>query len=114
LSFWSRVSYSRLERKTKVGSLTNWNAREYKLAQGVPMKDPCEVLQQKEADLARVRNEIGSLRLVAPLLSDEVTSDELTKKPTSAEKPLEADSEATGTEGQFSSIPAARPSFWKS
>lgn len=78
------------------------------------MKHPYEVLQQKEADLARVRNEIDSLRLVAPLLSDEVTSDELTKKPAATEQPLDADSEATGTEGQFSSIPAARPSFWKS
>ena len=33
------------------------------------MKDAYEVLQQKEADLARVRHEIGSLQVVAPLLS---------------------------------------------
>jgi hypothetical protein len=44
------------------------------------MKDAYEVLQQKEADLARVRHEIESLQVVASLLSDDLTSDELTKK----------------------------------
>jgi hypothetical protein len=37
--------------------------------QGMPMKDAYEVLQQKEADLARVRHEIESLQVVASLLS---------------------------------------------
>jgi hypothetical protein len=35
------------------------------------MKDPKQVLQQKEAELARVRKEIDSLNTVAPLLADD-------------------------------------------
>ena len=78
------------------------------------MKDAYNVLQQKEADLARVRHEIESLQVVAPLLSDGLTSDELTKKrDSSAVKMLDRGpgSEATGTDG--SSIAVSRPSFWK-
>jgi len=70
------------------------------------MKHPYEVLQQKEVQLARVRREIESLRLVATLLSDG-SSEDLTKKPVSADKPLLKDSEATGTGGLFSSISAS-------
>jgi len=77
------------------------------------VKDVYQVLEQKEADLARVRREIEILQVVASLLPDDATV-ELMKKPTSVEKPLDADSEATGTDGLLSSIPAARPSFWKS
>ena len=79
------------------------------------MKDAYEVLQQKEADLARVRHEIESLQVVASLLSDDLTSNQLTKKESSAEKTLDRGrgSEATGTDGLFSSIPVSRPSFWK-
>jgi hypothetical protein len=44
------------------------------------MKNAYEVLHQKETDLARVRHEIASLQIVAPLLSDELPSEELTKK----------------------------------
>jgi len=44
------------------------------------MRNAYEVLHQKETDLARVRREIESLRIVAPLLSDELLSEELTKK----------------------------------
>jgi hypothetical protein len=36
------------------------------------MKDVYEVLQQKEADVASVRHEIQSLKLVSSLLSDEL------------------------------------------
>jgi hypothetical protein len=35
------------------------------------MKDPTQVLQQKEAELARVRKEIDCLSTVAPLLADD-------------------------------------------
>jgi len=35
------------------------------------MKDPNQVLRQKEAELARVRREIDSLNTVAPLLTDD-------------------------------------------
>jgi len=82
----------------------------------MPMKDAYDVLQQKEADLARVRHEIESLQIVASLLSDDLTSNQLTKKKeSSAEKTLDRGpgSEATGTDGLFSSIPVLRPSFWK-
>jgi len=79
------------------------------------MKNPCEVLEQKETDLARVRHEIESLRIVAPLLSDELPSEELTKKrASSGEDTLDSGSEkAAGTDGLFSSMnPAPRPRFW--
>jgi len=41
------------------------------------MKNAYAVLEQKETDLARVRQEIESLRTVAPLLSDQLSSEEL-------------------------------------
>ena len=46
------------------------------------MKDAYELLQQKEAELARVRKEIESLKIVAPLLSDGRNSDDLAQTPT--------------------------------
>jgi hypothetical protein len=74
-------------------------------------------LQQKETDLAYVRKEIESLQLVAPLLSDELPSDELTRKPASSaqETPDHSHvSEATGTDDLFSSVNAnPRPTFWE-
>ena len=82
------------------------------------MKNAYEVLEQKETNLARVRHEIESLRIVAALLSDELPSEELTKKRArsaeEAEEALDSGSEkATGTDGLFSSIdPAPRPRFW--
>jgi hypothetical protein len=79
------------------------------------MKNAYEVLEQKESDIARVRHEIGCLRIVAALLSDELPSEELTKKgASSAEETLDSGSEkATGTDGLFSSMnPAPRPGFW--
>lgn len=79
------------------------------------MKNAYEILGQKETDLARVRREIESLRIVAPLLSDELPSEELTKKrASSAEETLDSGSEkATGTDGLFSSMNhAPRPGFW--
>jgi len=42
------------------------------------MKDPFEVLRQKEADLVRVQQEVESLRIVAPLLSEESSEPEPT------------------------------------
>ncbi len=78
------------------------------------MKSAYEVLEQKETDLARVRHEIESLRIVAPLLSDELPSEELTKKRASAaEETLDCVEKATGTDGLFPSMnPARRPGFW--
>jgi hypothetical protein len=79
------------------------------------MNNAYEVLYKKETDLARVRHEIESLRIVASLLSDELPSEELTKKRArSAEETLDPGSEkATGTDDLFSSMnPVRRPSFW--
>ena len=79
------------------------------------MKNAYEVLEQKEIDVARVRQEIESLRIVASLLSDEEPSEELTKnRASSGEETLDFGSEkATGTDGLFSSInPAPRPRLW--
>jgi hypothetical protein len=80
--------------------------------------DAGELLRQKEADVARVRHEIESLKIVAPLLSEEAAFDELTKTPadSGAEEARESDdrSKATGTDGLFASVIAnPRPAFWK-
>jgi hypothetical protein len=81
------------------------------------LKDPFELLQQKEAGVARVRQEIESLQIVAPLLSEEFPSGELADKAeSSAEETLDGldNSEATGTDGMFSSFSAnSRPKLWR-
>jgi hypothetical protein len=79
------------------------------------MKDPNRVLQQKEADLNRVRKEIESLNIVAPLLVYEdrtppddrgQTSEESKKKPSAS-----ASLEATGIDSQLSSVSPSGSSF---
>jgi hypothetical protein len=40
------------------------------------MKDAFDVLRQKEADLARVQREVESLRIVAPLVSEDSSEPE--------------------------------------
>jgi hypothetical protein len=62
------------------------------------MKDADAVLEQKEADLARVRQEIESLKIVASLLEK---TDVL------------PDLEATGTSGPISPVATTRSSLWK-
>ena len=62
------------------------------------MKDAYAVLEEKETDLARVRLEIESLRIVASLLEK---TDDL------------PDLEATGTDGLISSVATTRSSLWK-
>lgn len=78
------------------------------------MKNAYELLEQKEADLARVRREIESLRVVSTLLSDNdpAESDPTRKRDSSAEKTLDPqpESQATGTDG-ISSAPSKR-NFW--
>jgi len=62
------------------------------------LDDLRELLRQREADVACVRHEIESLKIVAPLLSEEPASEELT--------------EATGTDGPFTSgIASPRPTL---
>ncbi len=78
------------------------------------MKDAYEVLYRKEADVARVRREIESLTMVAPLLAEDNLSffqpeSELEgqdKKPAQKAVPPKA----TGTSGQASFAPRSR--FW--
>ena len=62
------------------------------------MKDAYAVLEEKEADLARVRQEIESLKIVASLLEK---TDDLPNL------------EATGTARLFSSVATTRSSLWK-
>ena len=90
------------------------------------MKDAYEVLTQKEADLSRVRNEIESLRTVAPLLVDDLNSNDSdqmhlisAKKKSdqmhliSAEKTDEiSDSVGTDTDGPPSSVAISHAAFW--
>jgi len=84
------------------------------------MKDAYEVLYQKEADLARVHEEIESLKVVASLLAEELAFDNPSqsldgqnKKPSSSAEMAtssQPNSEATGTLGAFSV--GRRPRFW--
>ena len=84
------------------------------------MKDAHELLQQKQADLDRVRKEIDSLNIVARLLSEDGTSNHPIKKPNeSSTSPLGdtisrlSDSAATNVDGLFSSL-ETRSGFWDS
>ena len=81
------------------------------------LKDAFELLQEKEAGVARVRQEIEGLKIVAPLLSNELPSDEPSNKAaSSAEETVDSSlgSEATGTDGMFSSFSAnSRPKLWR-
>ncbi len=80
------------------------------------MKDPNELLREKEEELARIRHEIESLQVAASLLSEEGPAEEPAKKKESAaEETVErgASSEATGTDGLFSSAAPSHSSFWK-
>jgi hypothetical protein len=84
------------------------------------MQDVYEVLQQRQAELARVRKEIECLNIVAVLLSDGRASDDAAA-PNSAESPASpltdtisrlSDSAATNVDNLFSSA-ATRSSLWR-
>ena len=90
------------------------------------MKNAAEVLRQKEEDLARVRHEIESLKIVAALLADHEpgaqdfnpATDEPEGEPLSNPESLpnteeEMDNDAaTGTHGLFSSFSEQLPKRW--
>jgi hypothetical protein len=80
-------------------------------------KDAFELLQRKEACVTRVRREIESLQIVAPLLSEELAPHAVTSKAAnSAEETSDGIhiSEATGTDCMFSSFSAnSRPNLWR-
>jgi hypothetical protein len=77
------------------------------------MRDANELLKQKEAELDRVRHEVESLRLAADLLAEK-TMDHHENNHSSVERELDQSaSEATGTDGMFSSATPSRPRFWR-
>jgi hypothetical protein len=90
------------------------------------MKDAYDILKQKEADLARVRHEVESLRIVGPLLDDldshqsdktdliseEKTEDHLIDDLLNIVRDEHPDLKATGTDGLFSSITTSRSGLW--
>jgi hypothetical protein len=83
------------------------------------MQDAYELLQRKQAELARVRKEIESLNIVAALLSDDRASDDPAPNPTEAQESSLSDtisrlsdSAATNVDNLFSSA-ATRSSLWK-
>lgn len=80
------------------------------------MKNPFKVLEQKEADLVRVRHEVESLRLVTSLLAEgasSVQSDD--KETTPEENARDADSalEPTGSDGLSASGATSGSSIFK-
>lgn len=77
------------------------------------MKDIHEMLRDKEADCARVQQEIDALRLVISLLEeDKVPQGEIRKQPEPAVEAASAASN-TGTEGPTFSALQSETSFWK-
>ena len=79
------------------------------------MKDAYEVLRQKEADVARLRHEIASLQIVAPLLSDDSHSDHPQHRDEGSEEGSSdslSDPDGTGTDRLFSSVPRDRSNLW--
>jgi len=83
------------------------------------MKNICEILKQKEADLARVRYEVESLRIVAPLVSDDLDDQSQTHLMTTDDlldiaRQRDPDSKkASGSVDLVSSIGRALGGFWK-
>ena len=76
------------------------------------MRNAYEVLKQKEEDLARVRREIESLRIVASLLLDDSDfHDADGTRLTSVEKTGDLDADIE-TENDGSSAENPRPRFW--
>jgi hypothetical protein len=75
------------------------------------MKDAYQVLHQKEAELARVRREIASLRIAAPLLSADSPAKDSEREERSSDDDS-GESEATGTDGLLSFATTERPRIW--
>ena len=76
------------------------------------MKDVYLILRQKESDLARLRIEIDSLRLVAPLLAEEASQQEEVDLISSESDDSFSDPQNTGTLGPLSSIGHSESRFW--
>lgn len=76
------------------------------------MKDVYLLLRQKESDLARLRVEIDSLRVVAPLLAEEPDQDQEVSLDASESVETFPDPQSTGTDGPLSSIGNSESRFW--
>jgi hypothetical protein len=78
------------------------------------MKDAYEVLHEKETELARIRHEIASLKIVAPMLNEETHpgNSENVHSSTEQSASAESEAEATGTDGLFSYAAVSRPKIW--
>ena len=87
------------------------------------MKNAYEVLQEREAELARVRKEIESLNIVARLLAeddsetaaDHLSSEDSDRKlsgPLSEAISRLSDAAATSADNLFSSVANSRSGFW--
>ena len=76
------------------------------------MKDVYSILRQKESDLARLRVEIDSLRLVAPLLAEDNSQEEEIDLTSSESEESFPDPQSTGTDGPLSSIGNSESRFW--
>ena len=80
------------------------------------MKDAYELLQQKQAELARVRKEIDSLNIVGPLLFDDPAPNPDDSPSSSLSEAISrlSDSAATNADNLFSSDETSRLGFWNS
>jgi hypothetical protein len=52
------------------------------------MRDPYQLLREKESDIARVRQEIEALRAIIPLLEDDDEIDDTTSKSYATLRPV--------------------------
>jgi hypothetical protein len=75
------------------------------------MRDVYHILRQKESDLHRLRHEIDSLRIVAPLLADDDIEKELQATPTDNNEPG-PEARSTGTDGAMFSTVNSESRFW--
>jgi hypothetical protein len=85
------------------------------------MDDPYEILKQKQMELARVRKEIDSLKLVTRLLADDDSSENPIQEnqkalPSSFSDTISrlSDSVATNVDNLFSKGETSRSWFWGS
>ena len=83
------------------------------------MKDAYEVLQQKQAELDRIRNEIESLKIVERLLSEDLACDDPTQDPDKSSSLKDtisrlSDSAAANAEKLLTAVSTSRSGFWNS
>ncbi|MGE5734864.1 MAG: hypothetical protein ACM34E_07230 [Acidobacteriota bacterium] len=75
------------------------------------MRDVYQILRKKETDLDRLRHEIDSLRIVAPMLADDEIEKELQAEPADEDGPG-SEPRSTGTDGPMFSGANSESRFW--